>query len=91
MEDRNVAGFSSGIELREDEHVVFETKTALLTNERVFVENRRLKRKSKKNESESLWLESEISATLAPTSKNGGKTSRKSSKFNLLAISSKGS
>ena len=60
IEDRNVSGFAGGIELREDEYVVFETKTALLTNERLFVENRRLKRKSTKNESESFWLESAI-------------------------------
>ena len=86
IEDRNVSVFSDGIELREDEHVVFETKTALLTNERLFVENRRLKRKNKKSESESLWLESEISATLAPTSKNGGKTSRKSVGIKLLVF-----
>ena len=86
IEDRNVSGFAGGIELREDEYVVFETKTALLTNERLFVENRRLKRKSKKNESESFWLESDISATLPPTSKNGGKTSRKSVGIKLLAF-----
>ena len=86
IEDKIVSGFSGGIELREEEYVVFETKTALLTNERLFVENRRLKRKSKKNESESLWLESEISATLAPTSKNGGKTSRKSVGIKLLVF-----
>ena len=86
IEDRNVSGFAGGIELREEEYFVFETKTALLTNERLFVENRRLKRKSKKNESESFWLESEISATLPPTSKNGGKTSRKSVGIKLLVF-----
>ena len=39
-----------------------------------------------KNESESFWLESDISATLPPTSKNGGKTSRKSVGIKLLAF-----
>ena len=72
------------IELREGEQVVLEGTNAFLTNERVFVENRRLKRKGKKDHLESFWLESEISATLPPTSKNGGKTSRKSVGTKLL-------
>ena len=74
------------IELRENELIVFEAKNVFLTNERVFVENRRIKRKNKRNDSEAFWLEAEISATLPPTSKNGGKTSRKSPGIKLLVF-----
>jgi hypothetical protein len=74
------------IDLMKDEQIVFSSGGVLLTNRRVFVENRRAKRKKRLSEENPLWLESEISVTMPPTMKNGGKTSRKASGLKLLTF-----